>query len=670
MNANRQKFVGGLWLFGLLSGFLAFAPLSFAETVSETSDQGLADPSASDAKLNLSGLPSPIPNQSPSPETSVQPEPTISPTPTLKQTAPVGVSQLLASPNPKQMGQVTSVSQLSDVQPTDWAFQALQSLVEKYGCIAGYPDGTFRGNRSATRYELAAALNACLDVISDRFATKEDLAAVRKLQEEFAAELATLRGRVDGLEARTAQLEAIQFSTTTKLSGEAIVGFEVAGGGSTTEWKSNFNNIVNADNDLGTTLRSLGASAVPFTQPNPIVVYRTRLNFVTSFTGKDSLITGIQAYGFQGAAAGGNSMQNALFPGTILNSGSSNLGFAPQFAGVDPSNLSSFGSNTVQLYKLLYVFPINKQFTGFAFPKAEVTDAFPQIIPWASEGQGAISRFAGVNPVARLSGGTSGVGLASGAGFIWNPNSKINLTALYGSVAANIATGDLTTGNPLGSGFLPFNQDGSFIAAFQLTFKPTKSFDAALNFAYANHNINILGTGLASSGLLGSLGAGGGDIFALPGQDLGQRVQVTGVGGTFTYRITPKIAFSAYGAGIFVGNIGGGNALVGGAPVNVSSNATYTSFMGGIYFQDAFAQGNTAAFIVGQPLYLEGASVDVQNIPGIFNKARPFHVEAYYRFKISDNISITPGAFVIFNPESNSENRTTAVGLIRTTFTF
>lgn len=42
------------------------------------------------------------------------------------------------------IAQVTSVSQLSDVQPTDWVFQALQSLVERYGCIAGYPDGTFR----------------------------------------------------------------------------------------------------------------------------------------------------------------------------------------------------------------------------------------------------------------------------------------------------------------------------------------------------------------------------------------------------------------------------------------------------------------------------------------------------------------------------------------------
>ncbi|HEY9656599.1 MAG TPA: iron uptake porin, partial [Crinalium sp.] len=59
-----------------------------------------------------------------------------------------------------EMEQVTSVSQLTDVQPTDWAFQALQSLVERYGCIIGYPDQTYRGNRALTRYEFAAGLNA------------------------------------------------------------------------------------------------------------------------------------------------------------------------------------------------------------------------------------------------------------------------------------------------------------------------------------------------------------------------------------------------------------------------------------------------------------------------------------------------------------------------------
>ena len=128
-----------------------------------------------------------------------------------------------------EMAQVTSVSQLADVQPTDWAFQALQSLVERYGCIAGYPDKTYRGNRALTRYEFAAGLNACLDKVQElitaataNLVKKADLEVIKKLQEEFAAELAILRGRVDGWERRTATLEKQQFSTTTKLVGEAI----------------------------------------------------------------------------------------------------------------------------------------------------------------------------------------------------------------------------------------------------------------------------------------------------------------------------------------------------------------------------------------------------------------------------------------------------------------
>ncbi|NJP12148.1 MAG: iron uptake porin [Leptolyngbyaceae cyanobacterium RU_5_1] len=126
------------------------------------------------------------------------------------------------------MSQVTSVSQLTDVRPTDWAFQALQSLVERYGCIVGYPDKTYRGNRALTRYEFAAGLNACLDKIQELlaaatadFVRKEDLETLKKLQEEFAAEIATLRGRIDALEVRTATLEKQQFSPTTKLFGEA-----------------------------------------------------------------------------------------------------------------------------------------------------------------------------------------------------------------------------------------------------------------------------------------------------------------------------------------------------------------------------------------------------------------------------------------------------------------
>ena len=64
-----------------------------------------------------------------------------------------GVSDYAASAD-----QVTSVTQFSDVYPTDWAYQALANLVETYGCVAGYPNGTFRGNRAMTRFEAGLSL--------------------------------------------------------------------------------------------------------------------------------------------------------------------------------------------------------------------------------------------------------------------------------------------------------------------------------------------------------------------------------------------------------------------------------------------------------------------------------------------------------------------------------
>merc|ERR1719158_436647 len=117
--------------------------------------------------------------------------------------------------------QVTSITQFSDVYPTDWAYQALSNLIERYGCVAGYPNGTYRGNRAMTRFEAAALLNACLDRVTE--VTDE----LKRLMKEFEKELAIVKGRVDGLEARVGELEATQFSTTTKLKGK--VDFVVGG---------------------------------------------------------------------------------------------------------------------------------------------------------------------------------------------------------------------------------------------------------------------------------------------------------------------------------------------------------------------------------------------------------------------------------------------------------
>ncbi|MEW6492837.1 MAG: iron uptake porin [Cyanobacteriota bacterium] len=550
------------------------------------------------------------------------------------------VSELLQNSDldSSSMEQVTSVTQLSDVRPTDWAFEALRSLVERYGCIAGYPDGTFRGNRAMTRYEFAAGLNACLQQVERliagntvEFVTKEDLATLQRLTEEFRTELTTLGTRVDTLEGRVTFLEDHQFSITTKLSGEAIFALVGATGGAP------------EGNDANITL-----------------VDRVRLNLQTSFTGKDLLITGLQANNFGGDLVGNGSVQGTLFPGTrdsLLSVGMTKLSFEPQFPRFNPQDISTaIPANDVQLYKLLYIFPSGvNNLTLFAGTAAEASDAFPTILPFASEGQGAISRFATLNPVVRVSGGTTQQGLASAVGFIWTPSPQIDFRALYGSVNAAIpGQGD---NNVLGAGFF----SGSTVAAAQLTLKPTNSIDLGINYAHSYHDINILGTGLSrySAGALNIPGrtfdAAGNVIL---GGFLNTPVNINSVGATASWRVTPKIALSGYGAYFFVDS----------AAVDASSN--FSSWMVGLSFQDFLKEGSMAGLLFGQPLYrVDAGGAASLNEPGV-DRATPYHLEAFYRLKVNNNVSITPGAFVLFNPEGNSNNDTTLVGVIRTTFSF
>ncbi|MEQ8542127.1 MAG: iron uptake porin [Coleofasciculus sp. D1-CHI-01] len=530
------------------------------------------------------------------------------------------------------MGQVTSVSQLSDVSPGDWAYEALRSLVERYGCIAGYPDGTFRGNRALTRYEFAAGLNACLQQIERLIVGTEvddtELVTLRRLIEEFEAELATLGARVDNLEGRVAFLEDHQFSTTTKLNGEVI--FSLVGATSDEE------------------------------DANIILADRVRLNLNTSFTGQDLLITGLQAYNFGGDITGAGSVQGALFPGrdAFLSEGSTKLSFEPQFPEFNPQDLSdSAGSNDVELYKLLYIFPSGvNNLTLFAGTAAEASDAFPAIIPFSSEGQGAISRFATLNPVLRVSGGTSQTGLASAAGFIWGISDAIDLRALYGSV--NAAIPEQGGNNILGSGFF----GGSTVASAQLTLKPSSQFDIGLNYAYSYHDLNIMGLGLTrfSSNPLNIPGRTvDGDGNPIVGGILDTPVHVNSLGATATWRISPKISLTGYGAYFFVDAVAGADA-----------SSDFTTWMAGLHFQDLFKEGNTAGLIFGQPLHRVEADGEANlTEPGV-DRETPYHLEAFYNFKVSDNVSITPGAFVLFNPESDGNNDTALVGVLRTTFTF
>jgi hypothetical protein len=524
------------------------------------------------------------------------------------------------------LGQVTNVSELKDVSPGDWAYEALRSLVESYGCIAGYPDSSFRGNRPLTRYEFAAGLNACLNQIErliseSQTVTSEDIEKLQRLTQEYQAELAKLGTRVDDLDQRVAFLEDHQFSTTTKLSGEVIFSLSGATGG---------------EPNVG--------------DPQIIFNDRVRLNLTSSFTGKDLLITGLQAYNFGGGSlTSTSSLGEQLFPtdGSPLAENMTQLSYEPQFAGFNPSDSSeNCGNNSVCLYKLLYIFPVvDEKFTAFAGTAAEVSDAFPTIIPFSSEGQGAISRFASLNPVLRVSGGTSGTGLASAVGFIFTPSESIDIRALYGNVNASFS--GKGTNNLLGAGFF----DGSYVAATQFTFKPTETIDIGLTYAHSFHELNITGQGLGSA-----------STNVLAGLPLTTPVNLDSIGATFAWRIDPKVTFTAYGSYIMVEQQDdSGN--------NASTNLS--SWMVGLYFPDLIKEGNSGGLVFGQPLYRESADGGALISPiTTGDRSRPLHLEAFYNFKINDNVSITPGAFVIFNPEGDGNNSTTGVGVIRTTFSF
>jgi hypothetical protein len=125
------------------------------------------------------------------------------------------------SPTTKLFVSPVIYSQFPGLQPTHWAFQAAQSLSQRYRCVP-YAPNVFSGKGGATsRYEMAAFLNTCLNRIGHRFANQKDLETTKMLQQEFNAEIIAHKNRADVLKS-PAILELQKFSTNTKIEGEAI----------------------------------------------------------------------------------------------------------------------------------------------------------------------------------------------------------------------------------------------------------------------------------------------------------------------------------------------------------------------------------------------------------------------------------------------------------------
>ncbi|MCA6525735.1 MAG: iron uptake porin, partial [Pseudanabaena sp. M179S2SP2A07QC] len=510
------------------------------------------------------------------------------------------------------VSQVTSVSQLSDVRPTDWAFTALQSLVERYGCIAGYPDSTFRGGKSLARYEFAAGLNACLDKINEIISagladkvSKEDLATLQKLQEEFAAELATLRGRVDALDAKTAKLEAQQFSTTTKLSGLAFFNLTGATAG-------------------GNVLRETGArnAGVPITatavRPNVTFGYYLFLNLTTSFTGKDALVT-------QLVTGNGNSPAN-----NFVSAGYTNSWGTPFLDQTGVPN-----ANVFNIRELFYSFPVSSNVNVAIGPRLNFYRYF--------DGNRFTSFLTGATSF-NSNGSTlsNAVDRGSGAVVTWTINPQFRFTAAYLGENTEFLTApnNNTSSDPQQGLF-----GGTNTLSAELVYSPSR--DANIRLLYTRSNIK----------------ANGGRISGATAEPLPYGFADDGVGGAINNATADTIILNfdwlvTKGFGVF-GRYSYGSTNI--SPINAvqGGSVNVNAFQFGLAFPDLFKESALAvlSFVVPHS-YSSGRNF---LLSGGGDGATQYDLELSYYYPISKNIAIVPAFYAIFNPNSFSTNPTVFV---------
>jgi hypothetical protein len=502
----------------------------------------------------------------------------------------------LIDEQPEALDQLTSVSQLLDVQPTDWAFQALRSLVERYGCIAGYPDSAYRGESVLTRYEFAAGLNACLNAIDRQLGnlssdvSLEDIATLRRLQEEFAAELVTLENQVENLEARTTELETNQFSATTRLNTSfVLVASDLTGD--------------RADGNPDTRINS-----------NLALNYRYRLNFITSFTGKDRLLVRLQ---------------------------SSNR--VPNFSGASGTEMTRLSfevgntNNELRANLLEYRFPVGEKLNIYLYGNAASHHYYTTVLNpfFASFGgaKGSPSRFSERNPIYRI-GNTTGAGAAA----VYRFNEALRLDVGYLAQNAEITTSR--------AGLF----GGTYSALAQLSFKPASDLELGLTY-------------IRNYAADGNLTHRTGSTFSNIPFGNGIPLVSNSYGVAALWRINPKLALSGWFGYIDARRADG-----------IEGQADIINYAVNLAFPDLFKVGAVGGLGFGMPpKVIDNAIAPGAGLRPIADRTdtgTALHFEAFYEYPLTNNIKVIPGFIYLTNPNHNNANGDIFVGTVRTVFNF
>ncbi|MGF1541462.1 MAG: iron uptake porin, partial [Pleurocapsa sp.] len=522
--------------------------------------------------------------------------------------------------------------------------------------------------------------------------------------EEFEAELASIGSRIDNLEGRIGFLEDNQFSTTTILNGEVIFGIADAFGGNPPGGCETLNlNLQNGAtaNAVNCGIReddqAISTAGEPETET--VFTYLARLGLQASFSGQDRLRMFLTT---------GNFDNGGFTNPASLNTYSPRLSYQ---AGLE---------NQVVLDILEYRFPafndrVAFYASTFGFSLSNVLTANS---PYFDIGRGAVSRFGQLNPIFRIGGP-----MDAGVGFDWLISDPVRLQVAYGTRDSSDPDGGFfgADHSALGAQILVQPTDNIVTG---ITYVNAYSSDGSLGTFTGS--VNAETNGLWSGGRLPnpSIGDLPGGAFPGVGTDLGDfPAQINAVGGTFQWNFTPQLNFGASTAYTFSNfleeipefdlqdNFPG---LAGKKPF--ANTLTYQVSLG---YADPFGrEGDLFGFIFGMPPKLvdagpvtpgqtvpfseqvinnEAAVTVTDNDPRNFltrneqlgdpdndlliqegtldqfgreDEATSLHFEFFYRYKVNDNIWITPGFFFVTNPGHIADNDTLYVGTLRTTFRF
>ena len=411
------------------------------------------------------------------------------------------------------------------------------------------------------------------------------------MQQNFAKELAIFNDKIENLNTQTTKLEEQQFSTTTKLFGQAIFGLQ------------------------GRTANE--ADFFPVDDQKDTEDPGSEINFLNNM--QLTLLTQLNS-------------RSLILAGMQMGNGST----GPRLSNDTRLGYEGNTERQIILSDLNYRQLIGNRLAVIVGPTGvNMANVFRGVNEVESAGSGPISALAQRNPIVNIGNGRGGVG------FDWQVTSRMSVQGVYSA----------STPDDVSSGGLFGGTDGQTSLGLQLTLTPINPVNVALSYVNAYSPLGVLGTGSGDDQLT-----------------IDSPIKTNGFGATVSWQMTPNLTLGSWG--------GYTNSGIPGRDGEVET----TNWMVFLNWENLFGRDNLAGIYVGQPPKIVHSDLPMgKNIPDLLaggegeaggQPGTTTHLELFYRWQVSDQLSLTPGVLMIFEPGHAPASDPITVGVLRTTFNF